>query len=131
MILNYLAFHIVVELSKNKVCTRQNDSLFWNESNRLFAYFCWYVTELSEQNGLRMYKAEGKARKTNKQAFCKLFVNKNPKDIDSNAITEFKGKRNGIHIKPKGHEVIEKATKEVLKKILNTEIKEIDYDKFL
>lgn len=132
-ILGYvISLRILGKLSKHDICVREQNEWIWKEKNkRLFAYFCWYVTELCETNGLRMYKADGSTGKTDIQAFCNIIKNKNPCDVDRNAIMEFKGKRDGNRHKPEGHEQVEKATKEVLASILNFEVKEIDYNKFL
>lgn len=132
MIRYIITNQILRKLERHKVCEYAPISRAWKwkDSNRLFAYFCWYVTELCETNGLRMYKGSGSTGITNIQAFCNIIKNMNTCDVDRNAIMEFKGKRDGIRHKPEGHEQVEKATKEVLASILNFEVKEIDYNKF-
>lgn len=133
MIRYIITNQILRKLERYKVCEYVLISRAWiwkDKNKRLFAYFCWYVTELCETNGLRMYKGSGSKRITNIQAFCEIIKNKNTCDVDRNAIMEFKGKKDGIRHKPEGHEQVEKATKEVLASILNFEVKEIDYNKF-
>ncbi|MCQ2189635.1 MAG: hypothetical protein MJZ00_06965 [Paludibacteraceae bacterium] len=122
MIINFMSFYILRGLAKHKICKYANDKnrWIWNESKDLFYYFCWYATELSEQNGLRMYKG---IKNTNVDAFKKMF--ENAPEHDSNIIRRFK---EGYI--PSNYETVERATKDVLNQILRNVV-DVDKDKFL
>lgn len=97
-----------------RVCGPYYNIFFWKEETKLFAYLCWYVTEICEKNGLRAYK--GKKGSVNLQLFKRHFVN--DFKIDRKQISAFK-----LGDRPKKYELIESVTKNVLSNILNKEIK--------
>lgn len=89
----------------------------WTGSARLFAFMCWYVTELGELNGLRMYK--GKHGQINVQDFRSVFFN--PPTVDRKLFNDF---RMGANI-PKNAEIVKKIIEKNLQNHINKPIKKL------
>ncbi len=105
-----------IEVNAMRVCEPYYNIFWWCEETKLFAYLCWYITEICEKNGLRAYK--GKKGSVNLQLFKRHFVN--DFNIDRKQISAFK-----LGDRPKKYELIESFTKNVLSNILNKDIKYI------
>lgn len=89
----------------------------WTGTARLFAFMCWYVTELGELNGLKMYK--GKHGQINIQGFSSAFIN--PPTVDRKLFNDFSM---GINI-PKGAEIVKKIIEKNLQNHINKPIKKL------
>lgn len=98
---------------------RSKEVYIWKGSNVLFSFLCWYLTELAEKNGLRMYgRIKGKEKVINMAGF-QSFMKKKVK-VDRKDFERFRG-----GVLPKGYDIIKVIVECEIQRLFNKEITKI------